>query len=519
MRIALIQTPVEDFYFTPQRSYPLGLTYLAAAIKDLPVEVEIIDLITGYGRQTIAIPDNFRPIKKYLPYDNSPISAFHTYYHFGLSWEKIEDFFQSNQYDLYALSSNFYTYSEEILITGEIIKKSNPNALVLVGGQNVGPEHDLFINSPDIDICVTGEGEYAFRELVIALLENKPFYCINGIWDPSEKQWNKNPCDFDFKIAPDASLLDVDKYKISGEPARMISTSRGCPMGCRFCSVSRTFGKKMRLRPVDEIVLEMKEAFEKGIRSFDIEDDNFTFNRSHCVDLLKTLSEIFNNEVKIYAMNGLSAEHIDKEIIDLLINSGMILLNLSIATGSEEELKKLHRHTSVEYFKQITGYAAGKGLKVMGHFISGLPKQTLEEILSTMKILAELPLVLGISPFYYIPGMDLKVPNKPPTFKEARLSRFWPADKVLDELDLITLFRLSRWINYLKNRLRSKKLNKINFKDISKIFADDPYINNLINDKKIIGVHSNNQIFCHEVSETVIDGFFSIFHKSYVYSE
>ncbi len=518
MKIALVQTPVEDFYYTTQRSYPLGLTYLAAALKDLPVKVELIDLVTDHGRQTIPIPNNFKPIMEYLPFDRSPIAAFHTYYHFGLSWKNVEELFKNNQFDLYAISSNFYTYSEEILAIAGIIKDSNPEALVLVGGQNVGPEHDLFISSPNIDIYITGEGEYVFRELVIALLENKPFYGIKGIWDPSAKQWNENPCHFEFKFDPDASLLTVSKYKIAGDPAKMISTTRGCPMGCRFCSVSRTFGKKIRLRPIDSIMHEMIKAYSTGVRAFDIEDDNFTFNRSHCVDLLNKIIDSFKNKIKLYAMNGLSAEHLDEEIIELLKNAGMSLLNLSIATSSEKELKKLNRNTNIDHFKHISRFASENGLKVMGHFISGLPGQTLDEILNTMKILTELPLVLGISPFYYIPGMDINVPNIPKSYKEARLTRFWPADDLLDELDHITLFRLSRWINYLKDRLKSKGISKIAFVNISKIFFDDFIIENLIHKGRIMGLDSKNDPFSHVVSNKVIKRFISIFSNSYVYS-
>ena len=95
----------------------------------------------------------------------------------------------------------------------------------------------------------------------------------------------------------------------------------------------------------------ISNAFDRGIRAFDIEDDNFTFNRKHCMDLLTQIAQRFGDKITLYAMNGLSAEHLDKEIIDLLVKSGMKLLNLSIATGSEEQLKLLHRNTNIEHFK------------------------------------------------------------------------------------------------------------------------------------------------------------------------
>ena len=518
MRIALIQTPVEDFYYTPQRSYPLGLIYLAGAIKDLRVEVEILDLITGYGRQTIPIPDTFKSIMQFLPYDRSPISAFHTYYHWGAGWKIIEQLFKENHYDLFAISSNFYTYSEEVLKVAKIIKSVSSNSIVLVGGQNVGPEHTLFTDCMDIDYCIMGEGESSFREFVLHMINKQnDLDNIPGIWDPKKQSWNKHHKENIFNIEPTAGLFPAEKYLIARESSIMISTSRGCPMGCKFCSVSRTFGRKLRLKPVELIIKEMQNAFDRGIRAFDIEDDNFTFVRTHCIDLLEQISKNFNGKITLYAMNGLSAEHLDEEIIDLLLLSGMKLLNLSIASSSEKQLKTLHRNTSINHFKNISSYAAKKDLKVIGHFIAGLPGQSLKEVLDTMKVLVELPLVLGISPFYFIPGMDMEVPNIPKNCKEARLSRFWPTDNIMNELDLITLFRLSRWINYLKDKMKKKKINSLHFSEIEKTFINDPFICGVINKFTLYGINERTSLFEHAHSPAVMKIFISIFKNSYIY--
>lgn len=517
MRIALIQTPVEDFYSTPQRTYPLGLTYLAAAVDDLPVEVKILDFITAKGRQTVSLPPTFRILKEYLPYDRSPISAFHSYYHFGTPWQDIESYFTHHHYDLYAISSNFYTYSEEVLKIAAIIKNTNPASKILVGGQNVGPEHSLFTDSENIDFCLTGEGDISFHSFVQALLLKKDPRKIEGIWDRKERTWHKcsGPKAYDQK--PAAHLLPVDKYQISGESAIMISTSRGCPMGCRFCAVSRTFGNKLRLKPVDLVIEEMTEAFERGIRAFDIEDDNFTFVRSHCIELLTEITKHFKGKISLYAMNGLSAEHLDEEIIDLLKEAGMSLLNLSIATVSEDQLKSLHRQTSIDHFRNISIYAASTGMKIIGHYISGLPGESTEDILSTMKVLAGLPLILGISPFYYIPGIKMEVPNIPTHYKDARLSRFWPADTNHRELDLITFFRLSRWINYLKNEIKLRNITSIQFGNIRDRFKNDPFIEGLLSKHTFLGMNSSGALYQLPVSPKVLNSFIRIFKDSIIY--
>jgi radical SAM superfamily enzyme YgiQ (UPF0313 family) len=493
------------------------LTYLAGALDKLDIEIDIVDLITGHGRQTIPIPATFKAIKPFLPYDRSPISVFHTYYHWGASWEYIRQYFSKEYYDICAISSNFYTYSQEVLTLAKIIKSVSPHSRVVVGGQNVGPEHSLFTACPDIDDLIMGEGEEAFGQYVGSLMKGQHnINTIPGIWDNQQKHWHENHLTPEFNFKPRADILPPKKYSIAGKPAIMLSTSRGCPMGCRFCSVSRTFGSPLRLKPVQMIMEEMQNAFDRGIRAFDIEDDNFTFKREHCVDLLTHISQRFKDKITLYAMNGLSAEHLDNEIIDLLAKCGMKLINLSIASSSEEQLKILHRNTSIEHFKKISIYANKRDMKIMGHFIAGLPEQSLDEVLDTMKVLTELPLVLGISPFYYIPGMDMKVPTVPMNCKEARLSRFWPADNILNELDLITLFRLSRWINYLKEQMRIKKINSLHFSEIGKMFTNDPYICGVVNEHSFYGTIENTSLFKHIHSTTVLKNFINIFKNSYI---
>jgi radical SAM superfamily enzyme YgiQ (UPF0313 family) len=511
MRIALIQPPIEDFYSTPQRTYPLGLTYLAAAINHLPVKIDLLDFITDHGRHTIPIPKSFEILKSYLPYDHSPISAFHSFYHWGISWHDMESFFKNNPYDLFAISSNFYTYSEEVIQTAKIIKSLYPNSCILVGGQNVGPMHSLFTSCPEIDFLIQGEAEHSFHDVVHAFLKKDDLSNIPGFWNKNTGQWNPVKFNDSFAFLPQASILPANKYKIAGKPAIMISTSRGCPMGCTFCSVSQTFGKYLRLKSTENILKEVHEAYNRGIRVFDIEDDNFTFNKAHCLQFLHALSTDFPKDIQLYAMNGLSAEHLDKELLLYLQKAGLTLLNLSIATSSESQLHRLHRNISIEHFKNIANYASSLGMKVMGHFIAGLPKQSLTEIIETMLVLSELPLILGISPFYYIPGMNMDVPNTPKHCKEARLTRFWPADNQLNELDLITLFRLSRWINYLKNRMLSAQISVLNFQNIASNFKDDPYLVSLILDQNILGLDSKNTFYEHNISENVVLEFLDLF--------
>jgi hypothetical protein len=86
MKILLIQPPVRDFYQTPIRTQPIGLSSLAAVLAEKNHEVEILDCQVRGRRKKIPLPEKFSYIKEFFPEgDLSPFRLYSCFYHFGLS--------------------------------------------------------------------------------------------------------------------------------------------------------------------------------------------------------------------------------------------------------------------------------------------------------------------------------------------------------------------------------------------------------------------------------------------------
>ena len=65
-----------------------------------------------------------------------------------------------------------------------------------------------------------------------------------------------------------------------------IQTARGCPFNCEFCSVSKFWGNKIRFRPIDDIVNEIKLSKSD---TFFFTDDNFVANPKRTLELCQAL--------------------------------------------------------------------------------------------------------------------------------------------------------------------------------------------------------------------------------------
>ena len=71
-------------------------------------------------------------------------------------------------------------------------------------------------------------------------------------------------------IISDRVIKMVDEHNHYWTP--YLEITRGCPRNCSFCTAIRVSGRKMRLRPIDEVVDEIKR---RNIKRFFLTDDNF----------------------------------------------------------------------------------------------------------------------------------------------------------------------------------------------------------------------------------------------------
>jgi len=81
-----------------------------------------------------------------------------------------------------------------------------------------------------------------------------------------------------------------------------VMTSRGCPFGCEYCTVTRMFGRKVRRQSVEKVHADIRRHVERGFQRMFFYDDNFTTDRAWSRDLLERLRPMdlrFNAQVRV----------------------------------------------------------------------------------------------------------------------------------------------------------------------------------------------------------------------------
>ncbi len=467
MKILLIQPPIEDFYRTSIRTQPIGLAYLASSLQSRGDEVEILDCQTD-RKKSISTPSALSYLKDFYPFDDrSPFKLYTGFYHFGLDWEEIQRKILESNADVFGISSSFTPYHGEALKVAQLIKEWDSNKVVVMGGSHVSCDPDGVLKNPFVDYIISGEGEYRLSFFVDCLRRGKrdEVGVIDGIGFKRNGEIHINPLrgfipDLDSLPPPARDLLDLGRYRINRKKSTMIITSRGCPHRCAYCSAPLVMGSSFRARSPEHILQEMMDCHQTfGIEVFDIEDDNFTFDLKRAKRLMALIIEAFGQgRLELFAMNGLSFASLDGELIQLMKKAGFHTLNLSFVSSDPSMKKRIKRPQPITDFDHVLKATEEVGLNVVAYAILGIPSQTVEEMTDTLIYLMGKRVLIGPSIYYPTPGTSLFVMCQkggmlPPHSTQWRSSALPIETGAFKRLDLITLLRLVRVINFIKGKM------------------------------------------------------------------
>jgi anaerobic magnesium-protoporphyrin IX monomethyl ester cyclase len=494
MKVLLIQPPIQDFYRTSIRTQPIGLAYLAASVKNNGHEVEILDCQTE-KKKSIPIPSELSYLRDFYPFnDRSPFKLYSGYYHFGMGWKEIGQKIRDSKADVFGISTSFTPYHGEALEIARIVKEWDRWKIVVMGGAHVSCNPENILKSPYVDYVVLGEGEVRFPLLLEQIRKGKAKNTekIDGTGYRKvvtarnrDGEIQINPLrnfiqDLDSLPHPARELLDLDRYRIRRKRSTMIITSRGCPHKCAYCSGYLVTGPSFRTRTPEAILKEMMACQKQyGIEVFDIEDDNFTFDQGRAKQLMSLIIETFGErKIELSAMNGISFVSLNGELLKLMKRAGFHTLNLSYVSTDPSTRERMRRPKTATEFDEILEKAEQVGLYVIAYAILGMPGQTMEEMVDTLIHLMGKKVLIGPSIYYPTPGTSLyercnQEGLLPPHPVRWRSSAFPIETKEFNRLDLLTLFRLTRVINFIKGKMDREELEEgITWGELSRVLKE-----------------------------------------------
>lgn len=287
--------------------------------------------------------------------------------------------------DLVGISTITPTAPEAYSILEKV--KQRGNVPVVMGGAHVTflPQEALLRGA---DFVIRGEGEYAFLELVKALRAGEEdLSSIAGLSFRRGDRFFHNP-------DPDVHHMDrlddlpwPDLTLIQGhEKIRIIPvmTSRGCPHDCKFCTVTKMFGRRYRFREARDVLDELEHLHARNPRySFFFYDDNFTARPGHTKEILRGMIER-GFKTKWTAQARVDVVK-DPELLQLMKDSNCTFLYLGLESINPATLESYRKGQSVEDIARAVRVLHSYGIKVHGMFVLGSDEDDIRTIRETVR--------------------------------------------------------------------------------------------------------------------------------------
>jgi radical SAM superfamily enzyme YgiQ (UPF0313 family) len=446
LKILLISPPVFDFYFTSARKEPLGLLYIKTALNTINgVHADIYDATLSGKVKKGAIPKCFGYLNEMYKEDISPFSLFNNYYRFGDSFKKIVTRITAGSYAIVGISALFSGYFPDV--EDLIIQiKHNTNAVVVVGGWAVDAEKEKLFAQSHADFFLCGNGEETFPRLVKAYLHKTGFEKVPGIiyrknWAVcSTVEQKQSPITNGYPERHGAYFFN--KKRIA-----KVVVSRGCSYSCDFCTIHRN--RRFSLRSIHSIERELSFLLGLGIEIVDFEDDNLFCSKEFSRKFTALLKKYHEKGLSYTAMNGITAKNI-LPWVDDIIDAGFIELNLSLVTSHRELADSVKRPFSMQVIKKIAARVNGR-IPTQVFLIIGLPGSSPEMVVRDILALAELPVFIGVSPLYLVPGIPLfERMGIPPDRRRMRGSALYTFGDSFTREDVASLWKFARTMHWLK---------------------------------------------------------------------
>ena len=283
-------------------------------------------------------------------------------------------------------------------------KKYYPQVRVVVGGGAVSVFYEQMRNLlPAGTIVSVGEGE----TLLEKLLRNQDFrdercYVV-GETEPRDRlihEWptpiEKSACDYNYI----ASIWPAFSYYLQDNDFYIgVQTKRGCPHNCCYCIYTVVEGKQVRINPADEVVKEMRQLYERGIRNFWFTDAQFIPARKFIPDAVELLHKIIDSGMKdIHWAAYIRADNLTPQLCDLMVKTGMNYFEIGITSGSQELVRKMRMGYNLRTILQNCRdlKAAGFNDLVSVNYSFNVIDETKETIRQTIAYHRELENIFGV---------------------------------------------------------------------------------------------------------------------------
>src|SRR3977135_1726430 len=278
-----------------------------------------------------------------------------------------------------------------------LVRTLRPSARIVVGGYDPSLDADAYMQSPDVDFIVRGEGEHTLCELLRALENDRGAAEIAGLSyrTPDGFVHNRDravtPLASSALRLPNRSARVLRGYTLLGRNVDVVETSRGCTYDCSFCSIIEMRGRNFHPYSIDRVLADIADARAHGAEAIFLVDDNITLDIERFEALCRAIVDAGFDDLDytVQAITALIAQH-GARLAPLMKRAGFRYVFLGIENILDEDLvllrpraknaRREHGRTIANASIEAIRHLHEHGMYVVGGLIVGNPDDTRSSI-------------------------------------------------------------------------------------------------------------------------------------------
>ncbi len=299
------------------------------------------------------------------------------------------------------------------------VRDLRPDAFIVWGGIHPIIQPEDAILAP-VDAICTGEGEFAFEQLVDSLNSGRDFTGIRNFWFKRDQEVIRN----DFFPLMTPAEMDRLPFPHYGEGEKIYREGKGfesmtlgdyikheglvystlwsigCPFRCSYCGNTKFIENdasytKIRHTSARYIVDEVNRVRERlpHVNHVSFHDDSFM---AIPYRQLEEFAQLWHDEVKIpFMVFGVIPNYVRQDKFEILTWAGMNRVRMGIQSGSQAILDFYKRPTPPEKIREAAGiisnFTPRYHLPPNYDIITDNPIETRQDVIDTLEMLYAMP--------------------------------------------------------------------------------------------------------------------------------
>jgi radical SAM superfamily enzyme YgiQ (UPF0313 family) len=342
---------------------PIGLDYVAAAVKKAGIDVDVLDLCLCDG------PD--AAIQSYFA-SNSPELV-------GISFRNADDsFWPSAEWFVPGLAE---TVTKLRQVT---------DAPIVIGGVGFSIFAQRIVKYTGTDFGIRGDGEDAIVSLLQALQNGRRFETVDGLIWHQDGVIRSNLAAWPSPLSLPTTRNAVNNFAYFQRGGQCgLETKRGCNRRCSYCADHLAKGMTLRPRDPREVADEVESLIAQGVEVLHLCDSEFNVPRNHayavCEELVRrSLAE----RVRWYTY--MAVVPFDAALATMMSRAGCIGIDFTGDSACPSMLKAYRQPHLKEDLASAARLCRDNGIKVMIDLLLGGPGETPQTVAQTIDLIKQI---------------------------------------------------------------------------------------------------------------------------------